>query len=148
MKKCLGVWQRNTGTQAPIRQHAFALTDSKIHYRTEDRGKTWGFFQVPVPPTLVTNPLSFHLDSKKWGSIFSHGKRVTAKDILHKRRLSDTPLLLSKTSHYQFTHSRKDFKCDPLQTHLLRRRFPRPQLLQPPLLQHRLLQARPQSRGL
>ena len=27
---------------------AFALTDSKIHNLTEDRGKTWRSFEVPV----------------------------------------------------------------------------------------------------
>ncbi|KAE9394646.1 VPS10 domain-containing receptor SorCS1 precursor, partial [Gymnopus androsaceus JB14] len=40
--------------------YAFALTMGTTHYRTEDRGKTWRSFDMPVPPALVARPLSFH----------------------------------------------------------------------------------------
>ncbi|EDR05426.1 VPS10-like protein [Laccaria bicolor S238N-H82] len=101
-------------------RYAFALTDSKIHYRTEDRGKTWRSFEVPVPPALVARPMSFHSDSKKWGSILYQGTACNRQGwgaICHdepyhtKEAFSDTPqLLLSETSRCQFAYSSKDFK--------------------------------------
>ncbi|KAF5353737.1 hypothetical protein D9758_008631 [Tetrapyrgos nigripes] len=39
---------------------AFVLTDSTRHYRTDDEGKTWMPFDIPVPPSRTSNPLSFH----------------------------------------------------------------------------------------
>jgi len=55
-----------------IRQ-GFVLTDGKTHYRTEDRGKTWRPFEVPLDPALVAQPLSFHSDPKKYGYILYQG---------------------------------------------------------------------------
>ena len=52
---------------------AFVLTESTVHYRTEDRGKTWRQFNVPAPPSLVMEPLSFHSDPKKYGYILYQG---------------------------------------------------------------------------
>ncbi|KIK03719.1 hypothetical protein K443DRAFT_676547 [Laccaria amethystina LaAM-08-1] len=100
--------------------YAFALTDSKIHYRTEDRRKTWRSFQVPVPPALAARPLSFHSDPKKWGSILYQGTACNREGwgaICHdetyytKEAFSDTPqFLLTETSRCQFAHSSKEFK--------------------------------------
>ncbi|KAF9030034.1 Oligoxyloglucan reducing end-specific cellobiohydrolase [Hymenopellis radicata] len=50
-------------------RYAFVLTRGKRHYRTEDRGKTWRPFEVPLQPSLVSRPLSFHSDPKKFGYI-------------------------------------------------------------------------------
>jgi hypothetical protein len=49
------------------------LTDGKTHYRTEDRGKTWRPFEVPLEPAMVSMPLSFHSDPKKYGYILYQG---------------------------------------------------------------------------
>lgn len=52
---------------------AFVLTRGKTHYRTEDRGKSWRSFEMPVPPALVSKPLSFHSDETKYGYILFQG---------------------------------------------------------------------------
>ena len=52
---------------------AFVLSEGKKHYRTEDRGKTWRPFEVPLPPAMVAAPLSFHSDPKKYGYILYQG---------------------------------------------------------------------------
>ena len=52
---------------------AFVLSESTVHYRTEDRGRTWRPFTVPAPPALVAEPLSFHSDPKKYGYILYQG---------------------------------------------------------------------------
>lgn len=52
---------------------AFALTRGKTHYRTDDRGKTWRSFEVPLPPAVVAQPLSFHSDPKREGYILYQG---------------------------------------------------------------------------
>jgi len=53
---------------------AFALTEGTTHYRTEDRGKSWRPFTVPIPPALVSRPLSFHSDKTKYGYILYQGR--------------------------------------------------------------------------
>lgn len=52
---------------------AFVLTDEIVHYRTEDRGKTWRPFEVLAPPASVAQPLSFHSDPKNVGYILYQG---------------------------------------------------------------------------
>ena len=52
---------------------AYALTPGKKHYRTEDRGRTWRPFEVPLPPLKVARPLSFHSDPKNYGYILYQG---------------------------------------------------------------------------
>jgi len=52
---------------------AYTLTPGKIHYRTEDRGRTWRPFEVPLPPAKVARPLSFHSDPKNYGYILYQG---------------------------------------------------------------------------
>lgn len=52
---------------------AFVLSESTVHYRTEDRGRTWRPFTVPAPPALVAEPLSFHSDPKKYGYVLYQG---------------------------------------------------------------------------
>ena len=49
------------------------LTDGTTHYRTEDRGKSWRPFDVPLEPAMVSQPLSFHLNPKKYGHILYQG---------------------------------------------------------------------------
>ena len=81
-----------------------------VHYRTEDRGKTWRSFEVPAPLSYTPKPLSFHSD--KWdrilyqgtvcdrvgwnnictdvvgiGNVCLIGVRLTFVDILHHQRI-------------------------------------------------------------
>ncbi|RDB27786.1 Vacuolar protein sorting/targeting protein 10 [Hypsizygus marmoreus] len=103
-------------------RYAFALTNGKTHYRTEDRGKSWRKFEVSLPPALVPRPLSFHSDSAKYGYILYQGTSCDKKGwgaVCHdetyytKEAFSDTPKkLLTETSRCQFAHSSKDFKAD------------------------------------
>lgn len=62
------------GSQLILSQ-AFILTKDTKHYRTNDRGKTWRPFDVPVPPAFVGQPLSFHSDKKNWGYILYQGTK-------------------------------------------------------------------------
>lgn len=64
-----GLAARNT-SDSP---QAFILTKGKTHYRTEDRGKTWRPFDMPVSVAYVANPLSFHSDPSKFGYILFQG---------------------------------------------------------------------------
>jgi hypothetical protein len=52
---------------------AFVLTRGTTHYRTEDRGKSWRPFEVPIPPALVAKPLAFHSDLEKYGYVLYQG---------------------------------------------------------------------------
>ncbi|KAF8649292.1 hypothetical protein AX16_005896 [Volvariella volvacea WC 439] len=102
--------------------YAFVLTKGKKHYRTEDRGKSWRSFEMPAPPALVSRPLSFHSDPKKYGYILYQSMKcekrgwnmVCADETYYtKEAFSDTPqLLLSDTQRCQFAHSSVDFKHD------------------------------------
>ncbi|KAI0057638.1 Oligoxyloglucan reducing end-specific cellobiohydrolase [Artomyces pyxidatus] len=101
---------------------AFVLTKKKTHYRTDDRGKTWRTFDVPVAPSYVANPLSFHSDPAKYGYILYQGtvcdregwgSSCHDETYYTKEAFADTPqVLLSETSRCQFAHSSKDFKHD------------------------------------
>lgn len=116
------------------------LTKGKVHYRTQDRGKTWKAFDMPIGPALVGRPLSFHSDPKKYGYILYQGtacervgpwgavchdevctitfSNATLTDIsmetyYTKDAFGSAPQkLLSETSRCQFAHSSKDFKHD------------------------------------
>ncbi|KAH6903602.1 vacuolar protein sorting/targeting protein 10 [Coprinopsis sp. MPI-PUGE-AT-0042] len=100
--------------------YAFALTDGKTHFRTEDRGKTWRSFETPSPPALTARPLSFHSDPKKYGYILFQGSDCEGSgwgrrchDVTYytKDAFSTKPKeLLSYTNRCQFAHSSKDFK--------------------------------------
>ncbi|KAL4245130.1 Vacuolar protein sorting/targeting protein 10 [Abortiporus biennis] len=102
--------------------YAFVLTKGKTHYRTDDRGKTWRAFDMPVPPAFVGRPLSFHSDPKKYGYILYQGTVCEAfgpfGSICHdetyytKDAFASSDPLLSETSRCQFAHSSKDFKHD------------------------------------
>ncbi|KAH8981343.1 Oligoxyloglucan reducing end-specific cellobiohydrolase [Lactarius akahatsu] len=100
---------------------AFVLTQGTTHYRTEDRGQSWRSFEVPIPPSYVARPLSFHSDSSKYGYIIYQGTKCEREggwsSMCHdetyytKEAFSDDPkLLLSETSQCSFAHSSKDFK--------------------------------------
>ncbi|KIY66769.1 vacuolar protein sorting/targeting protein 10 [Cylindrobasidium torrendii FP15055 ss-10] len=99
---------------------AFLLTRGKRHYRTDDRGKSWRAFDMPLAPALVAKPLSFHSDPKKFGYILYQGtkcERIGWGQLCHdetyytKDAFGDTPqLLLSETTRCQFAHSSSDFK--------------------------------------
>ncbi len=54
---------------------AFVLTRGTTHYRTEDRGQTWRSFEMPLPPSSIARPLSFHSDSSKYGYIIYQGTK-------------------------------------------------------------------------
>ncbi|PSR72220.1 hypothetical protein PHLCEN_2v11927, partial [Hermanssonia centrifuga] len=118
-----------TGRAAMLIEHpfdnsyAFVLTKGKTHYRTDDRGKTWRAFTLPVSPALVGRPLSFHSDPKKYGYILYQGTKCEPslpwesnchdETYYTKDAFSNDPkLLLSETSRCQFAHSSKDFKHD------------------------------------
>ncbi|OBZ73619.1 Vacuolar protein sorting/targeting protein 10 [Grifola frondosa] len=119
---------------------AFILSRGRTHYRTEDRGKTWRPFDMPIEPALVAKPLSFHSDKSKYGYILYQGTScersgggetfatmryvprvatITSSVFAFrfpftyytKEAFSDEPrLLLLETSRCQFAHSSKDFK--------------------------------------
>ncbi|KAI9439495.1 Oligoxyloglucan reducing end-specific cellobiohydrolase, partial [Lactarius psammicola] len=102
---------------------AFVLTKGTTHYRTEDRGQSWRSFEMPVPPSYVARPLSFHSDPSKYGYVIYQGTKCTRESgwssICHdetyytKEAFSDQPqLLLYETSQCSFAHSSKDFKHD------------------------------------
>ncbi|KAI0041822.1 Oligoxyloglucan reducing end-specific cellobiohydrolase [Auriscalpium vulgare] len=101
---------------------AFVLTKTMTHYRTDDRGKTWRTFEIPLSPAYVAKPLSFHSDPAKYGYILYQGSKCDREgwgSVCHdetyytKDAFADTPqLLLSETSRCQFAHSSKDFKHD------------------------------------
>ncbi|KDR81165.1 hypothetical protein GALMADRAFT_241725 [Galerina marginata CBS 339.88] len=101
-------------------RYAFALTDGTTHYRTEDRGKTWRSFDVPLPPALVSRPLSFHSDPKKYGHILYQGTACDRQGwgrVCHDETFyttdafsNDPKPMLKDTSRCQFAHSSKDFK--------------------------------------
>ncbi|KAH6901677.1 hypothetical protein BKA70DRAFT_1057360, partial [Coprinopsis sp. MPI-PUGE-AT-0042] len=50
------------GEIAIVFEHSFhsrcavALTDNANRFTTDDRGKTWRFFDIPDPPTLDISP--------------------------------------------------------------------------------------------
>ncbi|KAE9396840.1 Oligoxyloglucan reducing end-specific cellobiohydrolase [Gymnopus androsaceus JB14] len=100
--------------------YAFVLTMGTTHYRTEDRGKTWRPFNMPVRPALVARPLSFHSDPSKYGYILYQGTEcnkigwgAVCHDVTYytKEAFSDEPkVLLSETSRCQFAHSTEEFK--------------------------------------
>ncbi|KIK54103.1 hypothetical protein GYMLUDRAFT_232409 [Collybiopsis luxurians FD-317 M1] len=102
------------------KNYVFVLTRGLTHYRTDDKGKTWRSFEMPVRPALVSRPLSFHSDPAKYGYILYQGtacNRVGWGAVCHdetyytKEAFSDSPkLLLSQTSRCQFAHSTADFK--------------------------------------
>lgn len=54
-------------------RYAFILTRHKKHYRTDDRGKTWRSFELPLQLAYVPQPLSFHSDPAKYGYILYQG---------------------------------------------------------------------------
>ncbi|THH18916.1 hypothetical protein EW146_g2149 [Bondarzewia mesenterica] len=115
---------------------AFVLTKKNVHYRTDDRGKSWRSFEMPMSPAFVPRPLSFHSDPAKYGYILYQGvqcERAGWGSVCHdeasrsssdnyiladkhqtyytKEAFSDQPQkLLSDTSRCQFAHSSKDFK--------------------------------------
>ncbi|KXN90322.1 Vacuolar protein sorting/targeting protein 10 [Leucoagaricus sp. SymC.cos] len=99
---------------------AFVLTDGTTHYRTEDRGKSWRPFEVPISPALVQRPLSFHSDMDKYGYILYQGTscdRIGWGAVCHDETYytkngftSEPKKLLSDTSRCQFAHSSADFK--------------------------------------
>ncbi|KAJ7842899.1 vacuolar protein sorting/targeting protein 10 [Mycena leptocephala] len=99
---------------------AFVLTRSTVHFRTEDRGKSWRMFQVPIPPAIVAAPLSFHSDPQNSGYILFQGTACNKigrgsvcydETYVTKDAFNSPPLLLlSDTSHCQFAHSGYNFK--------------------------------------
>ncbi|KAF7289529.1 Sortilin [Mycena chlorophos] len=102
--------------------YAFVLTRTKTHYRTNDRGKTWRSFSVPIAPAMILHPLSFHSDPSKYGYILFQGtvcERSGWAAICHDETYvtfdafsSDPKMMLSETSRCQFAHGSKDFKHD------------------------------------
>ncbi|KAG5717203.1 hypothetical protein E4T56_gene15336 [Termitomyces sp. T112] len=103
-------------------RYAFALTDKEEHYRTDNRGKTWRTFKLPLPPALVPKPLSFHASAGMDGHILYQGTSCEKggwgavchdETFYTKSHFGDIPQkLLSETSHCQFAHSNKAFKTD------------------------------------
>lgn len=59
----------------PLLAQAFVLTRGTTHYRTEDRGQTWRSFEMPLSPSKIARPLSFHSDPSKFGYIIYQGTK-------------------------------------------------------------------------
>ncbi|KAF8523369.1 Oligoxyloglucan reducing end-specific cellobiohydrolase [Hysterangium stoloniferum] len=99
---------------------AFILTKDATHYRTDDRGKSWRPFEVPAPPALVPDPISFHSDNMRymiyqgqvcesggwWGGKKCHQAAYYTIDNFD----SKPQLLIEPTRQCRFAHSSKDFK--------------------------------------
>ncbi|KAJ7281966.1 vacuolar protein sorting/targeting protein 10 [Mycena rebaudengoi] len=111
------------GVAAMVMEHpfdnsyAFVLTRSTTHYRTEDRGKSWHPFEVPIPPALVTKPLAFHSDREKYGYVLYQGTACDKSGwgaVCHDEMRSGSKprQILSETSECRFAHSSADFKHD------------------------------------
>ncbi|KAI5121770.1 hypothetical protein M0805_009581 [Coniferiporia weirii] len=103
-------------------KYAFILTKHTKHYRTADRGKTWQTFEMPVPPSFVPFPLSFHSEAASYGYIMYQGTSCVKStfgwgSVCHDETYYTTDafssppkLLLSETSRCQFAHSSKEFR--------------------------------------
>ncbi|KAL4250701.1 Vacuolar protein sorting/targeting protein 10 [Abortiporus biennis] len=100
--------------------YAFVLTEGTTHYRTDDRGKTWRAFDMPIPPAFGASPLSFHSDPKKYGYILYQGTACEpfrpsgyfCRDETYYTKdafASEVQLLLSETCRCQFAHSSGEF---------------------------------------
>ncbi|KAF8174213.1 vacuolar protein sorting/targeting protein 10 [Pholiota molesta] len=88
-------------------RYAFALTDGKTHYRTEDRGKTWRPFDVPLPqrPGAISCIEGTSCERNGYGSVCRDQTFYT------KEAFSDNvERLLIDTTRCQFAHSTNDFK--------------------------------------
>ncbi|THU94129.1 vacuolar protein sorting/targeting protein 10 [Dendrothele bispora CBS 962.96] len=100
------------------RNSAFVLTEGKRHYRTNDRGKTWRPFEMPVKPSLISKPLSFHAKDPDYilyqGTVCERsGWSIMCYDETYytKEAFGDDPRLLFKdSSRCQFAHSSLAFK--------------------------------------
>ncbi|KAJ6529858.1 hypothetical protein DFH09DRAFT_1285201, partial [Mycena vulgaris] len=102
--------------------YAFILTRSTRHFRTENRGKTWRAFEVPIPPAVVAAPLSFHSDPQKYEYILYQGtvcSKAGHADVCHdetyvtKDAFSSPPHpILRETSRCQFAHGGYYFRPD------------------------------------
>ncbi|KAJ7065213.1 vacuolar protein sorting/targeting protein 10 [Mycena amicta] len=100
--------------------YAFVLTRTKTHYRTDDRGKNWRTFTVPIAPAMISRPLSFHSDPKKYGYVLFQGtvcEKSGWTNSCHDETYvtqdafgSDPKMMLSETSRCQFAHSSAEFK--------------------------------------
>jgi len=91
-------------------RYAFILTKGKTHYRTEDRGKTWRPFDMPVSPAFVPLPLSFHSDPTKYGYILYQGMMCTQKgwaSICHDE-VCDLVILIDGLSHCIYRHTTRN----------------------------------------
>jgi hypothetical protein len=66
---------RLSAALTPLLAQAFVLTRGTTHYRTDDRGETWRSFEMPVSPSYVARPLSFHSDPSKYGYIIYQGTK-------------------------------------------------------------------------
>ncbi|KAJ3714865.1 vacuolar protein sorting/targeting protein 10 [Lentinula guzmanii] len=90
------------------KNYAFVLTRGYTHYRTEDRGKTWRSFDMPVRPAFKYGYILYQgtaCDEVGWGAVCHDETYYT------KEAFSDEPmLLLSETTRCQFAHSTVDFK--------------------------------------
>lgn len=73
------------------------MTKSNVHYRTEDRGKSWKSFEMPMRPAMVGRPLSFHSDPTKYGYILYQGtaceKTSPWGSVCHDEVRIQTPLV-------------------------------------------------------
>ncbi|KAF5316790.1 hypothetical protein D9619_006866 [Psilocybe cf. subviscida] len=102
-------------------RYAFAIADGKTHYRTEDRGRIWRPFDVPLPPAFTLGPpLSFHSDPKKYDHILYQGLGCEHRGLsaschvetyyTTKAFSDDVKPLRKHLSRCQFAHGSKEFK--------------------------------------
>jgi hypothetical protein len=80
---------------------AFVLTKGTKHYKTDDRGRTWRSFDVPLEPALSFSPLSFHADPQKAGYILYQGVKCERHTIFGLRECSEKvrPLVIIPALH-------------------------------------------------
>jgi hypothetical protein len=57
----------------PLHLQAYVLSEGKKHWRTNNRGKLWQSFEMPVKKAPTASPLGFHADKTKSDYVLFQG---------------------------------------------------------------------------